>query len=269
MARKIKNCQVADLRPHPLHRELYGSPTSNTAYADIRLSMRTRGYDERFPLLITEDGRILSGVTRWAAAKAAKLVEVPCEVFVPEDPQAAEDEMELKIVRDNTYRVKSQLMLAREQRKLLDVESRLARRRKGSGSDGGPALAADRVGKTFRESGKTVKRRLKVLEAIEEAEAGGNRRRADTLTTLLEGKNIIKALDIIKGKPATEKKPVKVEVPRTLHDHSTKAYSEFYEACCKATVLGELQVLEATLERMRNDLDTARGRVGGQAKAGD
>ena len=251
----------ADLRPHPLNKEIYGPPNANSAYKDIKANMARGGYDERHPLLVTEDGRILWGVTRWDIAKKQGLEQIPCIVFRPADPVTAELEIEGEIIRGNTYRTKSQIILAREQCKLLEVERELARRRMADGSDGGPSKSADRVGKIFGESGKTVQRRLKVLAGIEEAQLAGNNKKAARLTELLEGKRIIKALDVIDGKPPA-KKPPKVETPRTLHDHSTRAYSEFFEACAKATVPAEIEILAATLGRMKDDLESARKRVG-------
>jgi ParB-like chromosome segregation protein Spo0J len=250
----------ADLRPHPLHKELYGPPTANSAYKDIKASMARHGFDERQPLLITEDDRIVWGVTRWAAAKSVGLALVPCEVFVPAEAAQAELEIERELIRGNTYRVKTQTILAKEQRKMLEVEADLARRRMGEGSDGGPSKATDRVGKLFGESGKTVQRRLKVLRAIEEAETAGQRKKAEQLTELLNAGKTLKALDVAQGK-APKAKPPKVEVPPTIHEHANKAYSEFFNGCAKAQYPAELQVLEAALGRMRDDLESARRRV--------
>jgi hypothetical protein len=131
----------------------------------------------------------------------------------------------------------------------------------GQGSDGGPSKSADRVGKIFGESGKTVQRRLKVLAAVEEADAQGNRKKAEQLTRLLEAKHIVKALAAIGGRQRPAAKPAHVETPRTLHDHSTRAYSEFFEACAKARVPAEIELLAATLGRMGDDLNTARARL--------
>ena len=260
--RKVVSMTPADLRPHPLHKELYGPPTGNSAYKDIKASMAARGFDERQPLLITEDGRIVWGVTRWAVAKALRLEQVPCEVFVPTDAAAAELEIERELIRGNMYRVKTQMILAREQRKILEVEAALARKRMGGGTDGGPSKSTDRVGKLFGESGKTVQRRLKVLTAIEEAEAEGDRKKAGQLTELLNAKQIVRALDVIQGRASSQaKKPARVEVVRTIHDHSTKAYSEFFEACAKAKVPAEVELLAAALRRMEDDLEAARTRV--------
>jgi hypothetical protein len=267
MARTIVTRDPADLRPHPLNKELYGPPTANSAYKDLKASMARGGFDDRHPLLVTADNRIIWGVTRWAVAKSLGLPAVPCFVFVPPEPATAELEIERQLVEGNRYRVKTEVMLAREQRKLLEVESALARRRMGDGSDGGPSKATDRVGKTFGESGKTVQRRIKVLEAIEQADAGGDKKKSERLTELLNGGKTVQALATISPKKKSGSRPVKVDVPRTLHDHATRAYSENYEACCKAQCEGEIEVLVNNVERMLHDILTAWGRLGADTDA--
>jgi hypothetical protein len=158
----------------------------------------------------------------------------------------------------NLYRTKTQVMIAREQRKVMELERDLARRRMAAGSDGGPSKAADRVGKVFSESGKTVAGRLKVLEAIE---AAGDRKTAERLTELLEGKHIVKALDVIEGKPASSRRPPPVEVPRTLLDHANKAYSEFFEACAKVQSEGEMEQVKSYLRQMQDTLAATASRL--------
>jgi hypothetical protein len=257
VSRKIVMMNTADLRPHPQNAALYGPPTANSAYKEIKLSMQRIGFDGRHPLLITEDNRIIHGVTRWACAKACGLAEVPCEVFKPDNPATAELEIERELLRNNLYRVKTQLIIAREQRKMLEIETALARQRMAGGTDGGPSKATDRVGKIFSESGKTVQRRLKILDAIEESDG----KKAERLTQLLEGCQTVKALELIDGKANKPKPAKKADPPRTLHDHATKAYSENYEACCKVSVLAEVEMLEANHKRMGDDIKTARRRL--------
>jgi hypothetical protein len=249
-----------DLRPHPLNRELYGPPTANSAYKDIRDSMKANGFDERQPLLITTDGRILWGTTRNDIAKKQGLKEVPCEIFQPSSEQP-ELEYERELIRGNIQRSKTQVMLTREQRKMLELQKSLARARMGGGNDGGPSKSADRVGKEFKVSGKTVARRIKVLNAIEQAEADGEQKKAERLTELLNANQVVKALNAIANKAATPRKPPAVTVPRTLNDHTVIAYSEFFEACTKVKVQAECDILEATLGRMHDDLQAARTRL--------
>jgi ParB-like chromosome segregation protein Spo0J len=266
MARKIVLRSPADLRPHPLNKELYGPPTANEAYDNVRFSMSRGGFDERHPLLVTQEGRIVSGVTRWAAAKSLKLESVPCEVFVPLGEETAELEIEAKLITENGYRVKTRLMVAREQEKLVEVERVLARKRMANGrgdDDEGPSKATERAAVAFKTSGSTVQRNLKVLAGIDAAKERGDERAAARLVDLLERGKPGKALDLIaagKGE-SKQKASVKVDAPRTIHDYATKAFSEFYEACAKAGIEEELRVLEQYLDNMHKALQTARGRL--------
>jgi hypothetical protein len=258
----------ATLRPHPLNKQLYGNPTDNSEYKQIRADMKERGYDERWPLLLTPDDRILWGATRNAAARSLGLPEVPCMIFTPSSPETAELEYEKELIRGNVQRQKTGVMVARELRKLLEVEKELARVRMGhAGLDGGPSKSADRVaagytldGKTL--SGKSVDRRVKVLDKIEECQAKGDHRKAERLTELLNGGKIVQALTLIKGKKAAAKKPPAVDVPRSPLDHSEAARSENYEACAKARTAGEVEIVEANIGEMQQHANTARTRLG-------
>jgi regulator of replication initiation timing len=191
----------------------------------------------------------------------------------PGTPAAAE-ELEAELIRDNMGRMKTQVMVAREMRHMLELEKRFARRRMGMGSDGGESKSADRVAQTLNErskaersnksvSGKTVQRQVTVLNAIEKAEADGDKKKAERLSELLNNKNIVKALELARGKAAKAKKPVKVEVPPTLHSHLSRMYSEGFEACAKATCSAEVDLIDANIERVRKDAEAARRRVGG------
>ena len=102
-----------------------------------------------------------------------------------------------------------------------------------------------------------------MLEAIEEAEVEGDRKLATRLTDLLEARKTVQALAVIDGATTVKKKAVVVDVPRTLHDHANTAFSEFYEAACKARVPAELEVLAAMVERMSEAVQAARARVKG------
>jgi hypothetical protein len=196
---------LADLQPHPFHQQTYRRPQDNSAYKDILASMKTRGYDEDKPLLITADRRILGGRTRWHAAKAAGLDKAPCIVFTPSSQETAELEYVTKICDENMYRIKTKVELAREQRGRLEAEKELARRRMGQGSDGGASKSADRVGSAYKVSGRTVTTRIKVLEGIEDAQAKGEHKKAERLTDLLERDKTGQALALIKGKKAAKK----------------------------------------------------------------
>jgi hypothetical protein len=265
VARKIVSYSPSDLRPHPLNKELYGPPTDNEAYANVRFSMARGGFDERHPLLVTRDGRIISGVTRWSAARSVKLQSVPCEVFEPLGEETAELEIEAKLITENGYRIKTRLMVAREQQKLVELEAVLARKRMahGRGDDDGPSKATERAAIAFKTSGATVRRNLRALAGIDAAKGRGDERLAARMIELLERGKPGKAIDLIpagKGKDR-QKASVKVDAPRTIHDHATLAYREFYESCAKSSIEEELHMLERYLDKMREALQTARARL--------
>jgi hypothetical protein len=270
MKNEIVWIATAELRPHALHKQLYGPPTANPVYKEIKADMERRGFDERWPLLVTEDRRILWGATRWAAAKAAGRDQVPCTVFRPKSPDTAEAEYEEEILRGNVYRKKTELTLARELRKRMEVETKLAKARQGRQGDedeGGPSKSVDRVGKIYKISGKSVVRRLKVLDAIEAAEKVRDGKKAERLTDLLERGKVVQALDLIRGKPAAARKAPKVEVPRTPADHSAAGYSEFFEAFSKAFSKAELDLAADNYARAGEALAWARNRMRAPAPA--
>jgi hypothetical protein len=272
MSRKIVMKSPAELRPHPKNRELYGLPKDNSAYEDIRFQMKRGGFDERHPLLITTEGCIISGVTRWAAAKSVGLDKVPCEVFVPEaeDPAAADREIRAKIIKENIGRIRTRLQVAREQMEMAEIEKEAGRARMAQGSDGGPSASQDRIAKIFTTSGKTVQRNIKVAKAIDRATTQGDYRTAERLTELLNQGKTGKACDLIDGKAAGKaKKAVKVEVPRTFNDHNNRMYSEGFEASCKAQVAAELDQLQANLDRVQQEIDKARARLAQQQQTAD
>jgi hypothetical protein len=253
-----------DLRPHPLSRELYGKPTENSEYGNLKILISNDGFDETKPLLITTDDRILCGCTRHAIAKSLKLDRVPCLLFRPKDPATAELEMERRIVTDNVSRNKPETVKAKEQRRLLQTEMELARRRMGGEKDGRPGKSTDAVGKIFDESGKQVQRRIKVLEAIEDAAAKGNHKRAQRLTELLDTRHMTKALDMLKPakvREAERKAKVKVDVPPTFHEQMNRSYSANYEACAKATCKAEIELLQKNAERMLHDIEVTVERL--------
>jgi hypothetical protein len=209
--------------------------------------MKKHGFDELQPLIVTQDRRVIGGCTRLAIARADKIAEVPCHVFVPKskDPEAAEAEVLMELVRDNASRERTEMDKARELRLLVQAEAVMARQRMaqgGRGEDVGDRAgkAVERVGKQKNMSGSSVQKRIKILTEIERAEDQGDKKKAERLTELLEAKNIDKAINVIKGKPATPKKPVKDQAPEpTLLGLAGLAQSNFESAAHKASVPGE------------------------------
>jgi hypothetical protein len=71
--RKLKK-----LRSHSRNIEIFGDPRLHKTYGTIKESIRLNGIQE--PLIIKEDGTILSGHLRYAAAEDLKLQSVPVRV---------------------------------------------------------------------------------------------------------------------------------------------------------------------------------------------
>jgi hypothetical protein len=267
MAIKIVYRSPSDLWPQPLNEQLYGPPKANSAYETIEFKMRHQGFDDLYPLQITQDGRIVDGVTRWALAKKLRLESVPCVLFVPSSEETAELEIQQQLIIANSYRIKTRLMAARELRKLVELETARAKKRMqwGKGDDGVTGKATERAAKLCKTSGATVQRTLRVLAGIDAATERGDERMTVRLTELLErGKTGIAEKLIAEGKGESKRKArIKkaADVPRTGPDHAMLAYREFYEACAKTSIKEELPLLEKYLKKMQEALETARDKL--------
>jgi hypothetical protein len=262
MAKEIVTMRVDELRPHPENKDLYDRPTANSEYKRMWDDMKQNGFSDLQPLIVTADRRVIGGCTRWAIARGLKVETVPCIVFTPQsaDPEEAEEEIVRELIRDNQGRRKSERTVAKELRRLVKIESVLARKRMAHGAGGEPGKAVEKVGKERNLSGSSVQKRIKVLNAIEAAEDRGDTKKANRLEDLLNARKIDTAINVIKGKPAAPK-PAKVEVPDTFNSRYQKAYSEFFEACCKVMVPGELDQLRGLLARMAEEVEKVERRL--------
>jgi hypothetical protein len=249
------------LRPHALNKLLYGEAKDNSQFEAIKHSMREHGFDRDKPLLVTKDWDIVSGATRWAAAKAVKIEECPTVLF-----EGSPWEIEAKLISENGYRTKTKLVEAREQRRMLEIEEIRGRERRAEGGDDRPSRSTDRVGKAFGVSGQTVGRNVKILDALDAARGKGNHKKADRMEELFNAGKTVAALDLIKAKKK-EKRQREPEKPRTVNDHNSKAYSEFAEACAKVKYAAELPLLEGNLDRMREIFLKTRERMAAVEKA--
>ena len=102
---RISTRSVSELRPSPENDRLYRpvDPTDPDVKA-LAESVRKHGIKE--PLVVTQDGYLLSGHRRWMAARIAGLKEVPCRV----EPIRRTDDIDRFIVllrEYNRQRVKS------------------------------------------------------------------------------------------------------------------------------------------------------------------
>jgi len=138
---------VTQLRPHSLNGEIYGE---SEPADDLVQSIRERGILE--PLVIKQDGTIISGHRRWRAAVALKMESVPCRIAEYTDVL---DEQEA-VIEFNRQRVKTSTQRQREANKVWEIEEARARMRQGTRTDIGAILPESDRGRT----------RDKVAEAV-------------------------------------------------------------------------------------------------------
>lgn len=176
---------VGKLKPHPLNASIYG----DEADSDLVESIRQKGILS--PLVITHDGRIISGHRRWSAAKQLQMAEVPVVVFGSED----ELDIEEALIEANRQRVKSNEQIGREYKHLKRIiaakESRQGSNQYAAkGASGNPlpeaqpptVKAADKLG----VSRPTADRAERVVDAIDALEEAGDEASAEHLRRTLE-----------------------------------------------------------------------------------
>lgn len=121
--------KVTKLKPHPLNESIYGEQEADAGLIE---SIKNNGIME--PLVIKEDGTIMSGHRRWRAAKAIGLEEVPCRVVGYSD----ELEEQEALIEFNRQREKTFIQKMKEAEKLKEIESERARRRQAQGHFNAP-----------------------------------------------------------------------------------------------------------------------------------
>lgn len=117
---------TTDLKTHPLNATLY--PESDVA--ELTESMLEHGFfeDQAIGYVVSgEDRVIVNGHRRWLAAQAAKLPLVPCQRLheLEGDPLA----IERRLILSNKHRNKTPETIVMEITRLVDIESKLARKR--------------------------------------------------------------------------------------------------------------------------------------------
>jgi len=123
--RTVVYVPTKSLRRHPKNTEIYLENSSEAAEARIALSKSVRERGILTPIVVTKDGRIVSGHRRWRAAKDAGLQTVP--VIVAEFGSEAEEL--LALVDANAQREKTEGERAAEFRIARDAHAQLARER--------------------------------------------------------------------------------------------------------------------------------------------
>ena len=183
---------IAHLRPHEENERIYG----DHADADLVASVKTFGVLS--PLLITADGRIISGHRRWEAAQKAGLTSVGVLVFESEDEYDILD----ALLESNRARHKTNEQTGKEEEVKLKVEADRARERqallnnvsKGSLAETLPEArkgdARDKAAAYFGVSGKQLEKNVAVVQALRDLERAGKAREAGQLRTTLNKKSV-------------------------------------------------------------------------------
>jgi ParB/RepB/Spo0J family partition protein len=136
------------LREHPLNGKIYFTDEADDK--ELRDSIERDGIIH--PIVITKEGKILSGHRRYKAAITLGLHEVPILYC---DPGMNNDDEIQYLITSNMYRAKSMEEKVREGQQLKDVLAR-----KGEKS-------RDSIGKALDMSGRTFSKAEKVVEAID------------------------------------------------------------------------------------------------------
>jgi ParB-like chromosome segregation protein Spo0J len=177
---------VAALRVHEVNAKIYGE---KEGIADLEKSVGKYGILD--PLLVTKDGRIISGHRRFRVATKLGIIEVPVRVF------ESDDELDIKnsLLEHNRQRVKNKAQLAAEAKLMQEIETEFAaRRKKGNAGEAeveklppaNKGKARDAVGKTLGISGRSVDKAVKVAGAIETLKADGKEAEAAEVEAALK-----------------------------------------------------------------------------------
>ena len=176
---------VAQLRVHEDNERIYGTKEKD---ADLEKSIGKYGILD--PLLITKDGRVISGHRRLRVATRLGISEVPVRVF------ESTDELEIKaaLLEHNRHRIKTNVQLAAEAKLLMEIRKGFAARtNKDSGAKAKVAnlppakkgKTRDAVGKDVGISARSVDKGVKVTGAIEMLRADGKEAEASKLEAAL------------------------------------------------------------------------------------
>ncbi len=163
----VRSVCVHDIRPSPENTRLY-RPVDHTDPDVIALAESIREHGVREPLVITEDGYLLSGHRRLTAARMAGLEAVPCRVEPIRHADCDQDEI-LRLLREfNRQRVKSVDELLREEVVSADPDAAYAnllahRRRLSDMSDNALEMLDLPEARTRR---RISARKLEMLDAV-------------------------------------------------------------------------------------------------------
>lgn len=193
MTSVIEMRTVASLKPHPRNSEIYGDDLDAAFIESINVSGVLQ------PVLITNDGLVIDGNRRMAAARAAGITEAP--VIVAD----ITDELDIleRILDCNRQRVKTNEQHGREARCWLKIEREKAKRRQATaqvGNRGGKSLPAkspeatgdarDAAAERTGLKAKRLEEMVAVVEAIDALKKSGKTKKAEELRDVLNKKTV-------------------------------------------------------------------------------
>jgi ParB-like chromosome segregation protein Spo0J len=150
-----------ELKPHPENTDIYGNEEVDN---DLVESIKEKGILE--PIVIKDDGTILSGHRRWTAAKEAKLDKVPCRTITFND---GFDEIE-SLIEFNRQRKKTDYQLGKEAKRLYEIQSEKARQRQveagEKGKEGGRGNKKEKTLVPISEQGFSSEPSPKTIETV-------------------------------------------------------------------------------------------------------
>lgn len=214
-AGKLEMRRVDWLKPHPLNQGIY----RDGADAAFVASIRANGV--LTPIIATPDGIMASGHRRREAARLAGLDEVP--VIIREF--ADEDALLLCLIASNAQRRKTPEQYGRE---AGIVETVHGRRANGEGH------WYDLAGDLLAVSGETARKACATVKAMDEAEALGNKERAQRIREAL-GQSVHRGYEEARGRTAPPAGPTPQEIDGQGYPRVEAAPTPWQRAHAEAT----------------------------------
>ena len=225
---------VKDLHPSPYHEEIYG----NGLPEDLEDSIRKEGVLQ--PLVITEDGEILSGRSRWRICKSIGIEEVPC--LIRQEKNLASEEKLATLINLNASRDRTPRQRAIEYRHLKIVEACRLKKNPGQYESTPRKVAAKKVGM----SPDSCEALLDAIDQADDLASRGKMEEASALNKAIDSGSIKSVKEASSGlggkKPsATKKKPKskldvvdeKIEQAMVRLGRLIKERGDLSEACGK------------------------------------
>ena len=208
LPRRVEMRKIAELSPHPLNSEIYGDPNPDD---DLKNSIQKNGI--LTPLIISGDGRIISGHRRFSGAKEFGIEQVPVIIL----PSCDDLDLEEKLIVANIQRQKTKEQIAREYEKLKKIEGEKSKirmslaggdrkseeyKRSPTQNSAEPIskgesrkLASAKLG----VSHDTAEKSLKVVKSADELKAEGKTEDAQKLLDTLNNKSVNSAYKKVKA----------------------------------------------------------------------